>query len=158
MEWVDHRRTMWHELGVDVATAELLASDLQLWLQGGRLWVLRGAFAYGDVWGAIASALAAVWRFQKFTESRWLTLGGSARTMVAALMTGLESLVRFIEKDELASKYYLKGFRRLQSDRKLFLVVAGIVGRVPEAFQLELMKDSRVAKRVDELWGLLRKS
>ena len=157
-EWVQHRRTLWHELGVDVETAELLAADLQLWWEGGRLSVLRGAFADRDLWDAIASALMAAWRFAKFTESRWLTVGSSARTLTVGLLTGLESLVRFIEKDELAGKWYLKGFRRLHADRKQFLVVAAIVGRVPEAFQYQLMKDSRVAKNTETMWGRLRKS
>ena len=153
-DWVQQRRALWLELGIDIETADLLAADLQLWWEADSqaLCVLRGAYADGDLWEAIASGLMSVWRFARFTESRWLTVGSSCRSLVAGILTGIESLVHFIYKNPRASKFYLNGFGRLRQSRKEFLVVASIVGRVAEAFQYELMKDSRVAKVYDTLW------
>ncbi|CAK0850441.1 unnamed protein product [Prorocentrum cordatum] len=133
-------------------TAELLAADLQLWWDGDVLWVHRDACEGSDVLDATASGLMAVWRFAKFSESRWLTLGTSSRTLVASLFTGIEGLVRFIDNDPDASKFYLRGFGRLKDSRKEFLVISAIVGRVAESFQVQLMKDSRVARIHDDLW------
>ena len=96
-----------------------------------------------------------VWRFQKITESRWLTVGTSARAVVAAHLTGIEGLVQYIIRIPHASKFYLNGFLRLKSSRKEFLVVAAVASRVAEVFQIELMKDNRIARNHDDLWHAL---
>ena len=89
---------------------------------------------------------------------QWLTVGSSARALVVGFFTGLESLVKFIFKNPKASKFYLKGFGRMQPSRKRFLVHAAIVGAVAEAFQCELMKDSRIARNYDLLWSSAAKA
>ena len=98
-----------------------------------------------------------VWRFQKFTESRWLAVGTSARSAVASFLTGVDGLAKYIIKQPDASKFYLKGFGRLKSDKLEFLVVAAVVAKVAEVFQVELMKDNRVAKNHDVLWDAIAK-
>ena len=134
-------------------TTDLLANDLQLWWEDGSLYFIRDAFKDGDIVCVVASALMAVWRFVKFSDSRWLTLGTSARTVVAALLTGIESLVQMIMRDKRCSKFYIRGFGRLTASRKAFLVKAAIVSRVSEGAQLILMEDSRVVRVQDDLWG-----
>ena len=153
--WVEQRRTLWQTLGIDAETVELMACELQLWWEDGALWFLRGAFEDGDVIDAVASALMAVWRFVKFSESRWLTVGTSARTVIAAVLTGIEDLIGTITKDPKASKFYLRGFQRLTTPRKQFLVSAAVSSRIPESVQCELMEDSRVARTHDDLWKTL---
>ena len=46
----------------------------------------------------------------------------------------------------------------MQPSRKRFLVNAAIVGAVAEAFQCELMKDSRIARNSDLLWASAAKA
>jgi len=150
--WVDQRRALWNALGIDMETAETLASDLQLCWLDGALCAREGAGGDADLCETISTCLMSIWRFHKFTESRWLTVGTSARTVVAALLTGIESLVRAIEKDPTCSKFYIRGFGRLATSRKWFLVRAAIVSRVAEGFQAELMEDSRVTRTYDALW------
>ena len=147
---MEARRTLWSDLGVDPQTAELLAAHLQFVWADDRIYHLAGAFFDGDLCDSVASALLAVWKFPHFTESRWLTVGTSCRTMVASLLTGVESLVRFV-KQEGVSLWYLKGFDRLQVRQKDFLVTCGLVSRVAEAFQAALMQYNRVAKTADAM-------
>ena len=45
-----------------------------------------------DLVETVASVLLSVWRFEKFTESRWLTAGSSTRVLVRAVLIGLDSL------------------------------------------------------------------
>lgn len=52
-----------------------------------------------DLIESIATTLLAVWRFRKFTESRWLTVGTSCRTLVAAVILGFDDLFREIQQD-----------------------------------------------------------
>ena len=44
----------------------------------------------------IFAIILSIFRFKKFTDSRWLTIGGSSRTLLAALVVGLHPLVQFI--------------------------------------------------------------
>ena len=153
--WVKQRMALWIDLGIDPQTSDLLARQLELVWDGRVMWFVHGAFWDGDLLEAAASALIASWRFHHFTESRWLTIGCSSRTMVAATLTGIEDLVAFIKKDKKNSLFYLRGFDRLRGPAKEFLVVATVASRVAEAFQTELMHDNRVARNLDGLWMIL---
>ena len=53
-----------------------------------------------DVLQTICAVLIACYRFRKFTESRWLTIGASTRVLTVAVLMGLDSLVEYIKKDE----------------------------------------------------------
>ena len=151
-DWVQQQRTLWHVLAVDMESVEVMADTLQLEFRNGELLVSQTADVPGDVVDCVCSALTATWRFVKFTLSRWLTVGTSARTVVAAMLTGLPSLVDFIVKDTRSSLYYLKGFARMK-DRMAFCVQTAIVSRVPEGVQVELLEDSRVALNYNKLWA-----
>ena len=154
--WAEARMTLWLDLGVDPVTAQLLAHQLQLVWDGSSLFFLEGAFWNGDLWEAVASGLLAVWRFPHFSDSRWLTVGTSCRTMTAAFLTGIEDLVQHIRKHS-TKLFYLRGFARLDVPKKEFIVVCGVVSRVAEALQAHLMHDNRVAKQLESIWDVLAK-
>ena len=152
-EWCDLRRRLWYGLAVDLETAEILAEDLQLEFVAGHLCVRRDcAGAEGYLVGYIVTTLLSTWRFIKFTGSRWLTLGAASRTLTAALLSGLDNLVEYILNDTNSSPWYLKGYRRLQGDRRSFVVQSALASRVAESAQLVMMEDSRVGRRYDEIW------
>ena len=92
-DWVQRRRVLWMELCVDMVTAELLAEKLQLWWEDDALCILRGAFADENVWEAIASALMAVWRFARFSDSRWLIIANATRQLQFRRPCGFEVFV-----------------------------------------------------------------
>ena len=52
-----------------------------------------------DVIQTICGVLTACYRFRKFTESRWLTIGASTRVLTVGVLMGLDSLVDFIKED-----------------------------------------------------------
>ena len=125
--WVEQRRTLWQTLGIDAETVELMACELQLWWEDGALWFLRGAFEDGDVIDAVASALMAVWRFVKFSESRWLTVGTSARTVIAAVLTGIEDLIDTITKDPQGQQILPEGLPEADDPEEAVLGERGCV-------------------------------
>ena len=47
----------------------------------------------------ICATLLSLWKFRKFTESRWLTVGTRCRVLMAGLATGLDDLVQSIQKE-----------------------------------------------------------
>ena len=59
-EWVRSRRSLWTALDVDMEETELLARDLQVSWEGGRLCVLEGADGGGDLVGSLAACLMSV--------------------------------------------------------------------------------------------------
>ena len=83
------------------------------------------------------------WKFVKFTESRWLTVGTSARTIVVALLTGLPNLVDELLENAGGKWRPIRGFARLGTDRRAFLVQAALASRVAEGVQVELTEDTK---------------
>ena len=149
--WVEARMVLWDDLGVDPLTAELLAKQLQLVWDGKRLMFLKGAFADGDLPQAVASALMGAWHFKSWSESRWLTCGAGCRTMIAAFLTGVQGLARLIMK-ESTTIFFLRGLDRVKERHLEFMATCAMASRLPEALQLAMMKDNRVAQTADSLW------
>ena len=139
VQWMEHRRSLWDALGIQAEIAETLV-DLQLSFVQGTIHVWEDAHVGSDFVGSVCAALMGTWRFVPFTTSRWLTVGTSARTMVAALATGLPNFVKYIEKETTSNLPFLKGFHRLQEEGKTFMVAAAMSSRIVEGFQSELME------------------
>lgn len=148
LEWAE----LWTSLSVEPETVEVLSSTLQLRFQDGRLWVAKSVQDDPASVSTIAAALQATWRFTRWTESRFLSVGASSRTLVAGLLTGIEDLVNFIQSHAKASMYYLGGFKRMQGEVKLFIVEAAVVSRVTEGALLSLLDDPRVCNTYEDLW------
>ena len=107
---IDDRRALWQALDVEIETAEVLAETLQLVYEDGKLYVFEGNGGRPGLVVLVTTALLSTWKFVRWSESRFLTVGRSSRTMVAAFLTGIEDLVKFICADPTASKYYINGF------------------------------------------------
>eukprot|EP00972_Heterocapsa_arctica_P058615 8644479-Heterocapsa_arctica.AAC.1 len=90
---------------------------------------------------AVSSALLGLWHFKKFTDSRWITVGCSCRTLVAGLLTGLDSLVAFIRRAPESSDFYTHGFAKLSSIIKKSAAAAALASFVTDAFLSEMMED-----------------
>ena len=134
-----------------------MARTLQLRFEDDALKVSVDMGGDPELIGIITTCLKSAWKFVKFTESRFLTVGVSSRSIVVALLLGMDNFVAFIQADPTASKYYLNGFDRLKSepDRKVFIAEGALVSRVPEGVLAEVLKDPRVGLRHDEIWEVL---
>ena len=152
-EWEDHQRSLWTLLDVDPDLVGALV-DLQLRFENGNLLISCTHQGRLDVVTTAVGLLGAMWRFKKRTESRLLTVGSSARLFVARLLTGVGGLVEEI-CDRGVKDWYLKGFKNDQQEHMNFMVQAAVTFRVAEAFQQELMHDSRVALRLHALAAVI---
>ena len=65
----------------------------------GCRWRMVSEVGDQDLIQSISTVLLSCWRFQKFTESRWLTVGASTRVLVRAVLLGLDDLYRHLTKD-----------------------------------------------------------
>jgi hypothetical protein len=152
MEQQELWRMVWTSLSVEPETVEVLATLLQFRFEGGRIHVSQRSQEEVDVVPTICAALLSTWRFTKWTESRFCSVGVSSRALVAGLLTGLEDLVAFIIEKGSASLYYLNGFNRLRGELKTFMVECAMVSRLTEGALLSLMEDPRVCRTYQELW------
>ena len=69
---MDHWRTVWSWLDVEVETIDVLAEQIQLRFDGGRLKVHTAVAESGDWITTLESCLHAAWKLTKWTESRWM--------------------------------------------------------------------------------------
>lgn len=145
---------LWSCLGVEPAIAQELTELGLVWADG-RLLVHRCAAGDPELVRRVSSALLGVFRFQRFTDSRWCSIGLSCRALVASLLLGLGRLVEIVRDDKRTSDYYIHGFAKLDQGALVYATVGGIVSHVADAFLVELLEDDRVAKRSDELEALL---
>ncbi|CAK0861146.1 unnamed protein product [Prorocentrum cordatum] len=144
-------RAVWGALMLDEEVVHVLTDVLECRFVDGQLWLSENAGERVDCVGLTCTTLLAVWRFRRFSDSRWLTVGASARTMVAAHLAGICGLFEWIRQKSPKGGYYRNGFWRLKPDRWAFLVRAALVATVPDAAMSLLLKDGRVALRLDEL-------
>ena len=150
MEDMCRHRVLWDTLGVEPEIAEAIAFTLQLhWCPvGERLYVCEACQENGaDAVGLITATLLRAWKIVQFSQSRWLTIGVSARTVVVGLLTGLDSLVQHILDTPHESSPFLGGFPRFLPACKRFMVMASVVSRVVDSVLVIIMEDGRVAKQ-----------
>ena len=157
MDEIAMRRDVWQALDVEMETVEVLSEHLQLRFEGGQLLIREGcqALPHFELLDIIETALFAVFKFKKWSESRWLTAGGAARTMIASMLCGLEDLIAYIREHEKNRKWYINGFARLKGDRKVFFAKCALISKVTDGFLAEVIEDNRVALHAERLWGTL---
>ena len=140
----------WASLGVGPEMAEAL-SDLDLFWSSGRLRVSHVHRDAADVGERVTGCLIYFFKWRKFNESRWLTIGAACRAMVGSLSVGLHALVDLVQKDQSCSDFYLHGFGRLNERLKKFCVVASVASTTPDSVLMELLEDERVSARLSTL-------
>ena len=52
-----------------------------------------------DIVETTVAAIMGCFRFRRFTESRWLTVGTSARVLAVSILMGLDGLFDYLKKD-----------------------------------------------------------
>ena len=140
----------WVQLGVQSDVAEALA-DLNLQWANGHLQVNDRHKSSECLIEAICTSMLTIFKWTKFTDSRWCTIGAASRSLVASLTVGLEALAKKIRSNPKMSDWYIHGFARLSNVCKKFAVVAAIAANVCDAVLIELLHDDRVVLRLETL-------
>ena len=145
---------LWTSLGVDADNAKVLANFRLLW-QEDRLLICQEAQSQTDWLEQVSCALLGAWRFQRFTESRWCTVGSSCRALATGFLLGYMSLLQYTHEKGILGEYEWNGCRRIGASERHFVVVVGMAAFLPETFLLHVLKDSRVAKTQEALHEVL---
>ena len=128
---------LWTALGLDPVLVEVLSSTLRLRWKDGRLQVAASCLKLPDVMETVSSSLLGVWHFKRFSDSRWITVGCSCRTLIAGLLTGLGSLVDLVRQGPASSEWHINGFSQFSS-----------ASYATDAFLSEMMEDPRLPRRL----------
>jgi hypothetical protein len=145
----------WTALGVEVDAAEIL-SELNLRWDGSRLQVSALHQGADDLFEKLTMTMLVVFKFKKFTASRWVTIGESSRALVAALGLGLAGLVKMIRADPEASDYYIHGFGFLDDASLRWATLASVSSWLPDSVLMSLLQDDRLARRAKEVVGVMK--
>ena len=122
----------WVDLGVETGIAQLL-SDLGLLWVNGSLVCAQDALADHNVVADAEHCFKGVLKLKAFSDSRWVTMGVSCRTLLAGRQLGLDELVGEVRAERQTSDYYIHGFSELDGGAKLYCAVSGLVCNVPDA-------------------------
>ena len=141
--------SFWVTLGVESEVSDVLAA-MNLHWSGGKLSVSVSQ-GLGNLHETIAAAMLAVFRFKQFTDSRWITVGDSCRSLMASMALGLQGLVDFIRAKPSASDFYIHGFAQLNTDALRYSAIASVAANACDAVLLELLEDDRLGKRLLEI-------
>ena len=76
----------------------------------GRLKVARQFLHSSTVTEEVLKVLKATWKFAQFSESRFIGMGSTSRTLVASVCLGLQDLVSYIKARPDESNWYTNGF------------------------------------------------
>jgi hypothetical protein len=148
---LEDRRWLWTALCVEFEAVEVLTERLQLRFVHGQLLLCEDFMAADELWvEQVVDALSHIWQFQKWSESRFLALGASARSLVAAMLCGLDDFHAWLLTQDV-SLFYLRGYGRLEADRREYIAAACFISRVPDAALSELLEDGRVPMKFNEL-------
>ena len=140
----------WEFVGLEGKWLALFVS-LQLRFHSNRLWVAARFQDDAQIVNKITCALLYLWKFKKFSETRWCTLGNQCRRMVGAVSLGLRELVGSIHEDARESDYYLNGFSRLSTAILEMMCVVSATSQVSEKALLLTKADARLAKVLPEI-------
>ena len=150
---VNDLHELWVTLGLDPDLALHFAETLQLRWQNGRL-LVADVIRDCQPTTLVYNAFLAILRLRPFTSSRWLSMGGSARTLVSLLIVGLPDLVRYIRDETGASLFFLNGYDRLTPDVMRLFASVCFVCRPTDAVLLLLLEDGRIARQMQNIRDL----
>ena len=115
---------------------------------------MRVALQETDSLGRLSACLLGVWAFKSFSASRWLTIGHSCRTLLAAWLTGYQLITDHLADADQLPSYEMSALHALDETCRRFVCQASYVSLLPEALLAHVFKDNRVAKNQHVLLDL----
>lgn len=143
----------WLCLAVESDVCELLV-DLDVWVDGDAIFVHESHKTSPALIETLTSCLLYIFKWKQYTDSRWLTIGSSSRSLCASAAAGIHLLVNMIMGDDSVSKYFIGGFARLSSEVLHYAVVASVSAWPCDALMTEVFTDDRLLRRGADLRAL----
>ena len=146
----DEQYQLWTALGVDVEWIDQLMV-LQLRWDRDQLKVATRFANQDSVVSAVATVFLHIMSLKIYSDSRWVSLGPSCRTLLCGMCVGLERLVEYVSNTPGQSTYYVGGFSRLDSQVKRMVAVASVCSYLPDAVLALLWECDQLPKMLPRL-------
>ena len=146
---------LWSALGCEPRWAEELV-ELGLEWTGEHLLVHERHRESEEVWSRVMNCVLFAMKLDRFSDSRWCTLGRSARQVVLGQLLGVDSLVHAVLADKSASDYHLGGYRKKSEKVTQFLCLAAFASVPADELLGDMMRDDRLVLHRDEYQGRLK--
>ena len=138
---------LWAAMGIEADVLSKFAEVHPLW-DGQHLWVSSHLDGADDVLAQVSFLMLKAFRWQRFTQTRFLSLGSSTRSLVASLLVGLDALVAITRSDPSASDYHLHGYAGFSGPCRCLAVECALASYPAEASLELLLQDDRLALQV----------
>jgi len=145
----------WSAVGCEPRWAEEFVELGLMWADG-RLRVHEKNRGSEGIWARLSNCLLYSLKFTKFSDSRWCTLGRSARQLLLARLVGLDSLVAAVLGNPKASHFYIGGYKRKTGKVDRFICLAAFASIPADTLLSDLLKDDRVVLHQAEYRDHLR--
>eukprot|EP00971_Amphidinium_carterae_P331607 6465285-Amphidinium_carterae.1 len=123
-----------------------------------KLFVSAAALEESDSLETLRVLLLKAWRTKPFVESRWCSVGTSARSITLATALGYWDVIRHVRARGVISEYDVGAIDFLDHDCLSTLAVVGCIAHVTDTFLADVLQDSRLAMRSDTLNRLVAQS
>lgn len=148
-DWhVDCIEFLWTMLGFRGEWLDLLVK-LQIRFVDDKLKVAAAFEIDGDTEELVYMALLHVWKFTKFTDSRWATIGCTSRSLLSSTILGLESLVAHVLQNPASSSCYIKGFAHYDQKVRELVAIISTSSFVADAVLELLFQDDRLPRNLE---------
>ena len=146
---------LWHLLGVPAHRMELFLEVQPCWANG-ALRVNPELLAEGkrSAMKKVRQVWALCMSWQKFTESRWCSIGIACRNCMRSITVGVDSLFECVKRRPGSSSYFYHGFARMDAQARAFIAVSALTSIPVESLLANLLSDDRIARRLSELEDL----
>lgn len=141
----------WMAVGLPADLLDTVAAEWRLLWANDRL-MISDVFA-GDsgIIEDIADTILSFLTLEVFTESRWLTIGRSCRSLMLCMMFGLKSLVDYILAIPASNENHLSGFKKLfQGETQEFTLACALASYVSDGVLAEILEDNRAARKIHQ--------
>ena len=146
-------RSFYTALGMPSDLLEVACDEVcVVWnVEHASLRVKASYLARSDSVQRLSGLLLEVFKLPSFTESRWLTVGLSARQLVLSMSLGYVSLFQHILDQQHLTEFESHGAQRLSSEAKEFCCVLSLAAYVLECLQAKLMANASALAQAEEL-------
>jgi hypothetical protein len=142
--------TFWRVMGVESDFIDLFVSVNPYFLAG-QLYVDAGLANDPECLAKVSSCMTYCLTWQRFSETRWVKVGMSARYHLRSFCIGLTEIVLDCAADPDVSNYYLNGHFKCSASERKYLAVAAMSSFVSESVLIEITTDDRLLLKIPEV-------
>ena len=140
----------WIRMGVPADHLDDIVRANPRW-NGQALLVSSSVLSESDPIGFVQGIILFIFKFRKFSESRWLQTGVSSRGLAASVSVGLLQVMRMVRADPHNTDDHAHGIEELTIPVMKHACIASLVASVCETAHATALQEERLLRIADDL-------